>query len=359
MSAIKSSRRNESFRIVTYNILSSHLSAASWFPHCQPENCDPDNRYDKVIEKLEEEIRLESIICLQEVSELWLGRLHCFFSDRRYYLVNSNYGTHWNGHMGVAIAIPLSNFDIIDVNIERIALTKKYPIKPKESNGFFARIINYFTALFVSFCLYWKLKKEKENFWWDALNNYNKMVCVRLKSRTGDKEFVVGNYHMPCKFTNLPFMSVHASLSAKNIHKFANGTPYIFAGDFNLKPCSAQYDLLTTGKMDPNDPNYPTLLEHDHTEWTPDLEEPLVSAYKEYLGHEPEYTNYAQTKFMSEPFIDALDYIFLSTSNGNSEFAVRSITFLPSKDEALKGGPYPDTKQPSDHLLLSADLSIL
>ena len=43
-------------RVVTYNVLSSSLCEPTYFTHCAPEDLDPDNRYPRMLEKLEAEI---------------------------------------------------------------------------------------------------------------------------------------------------------------------------------------------------------------------------------------------------------------------------------------------------------------
>ena len=56
MAAIRRSTRlkasaSHSVQIVSYNVLSSHLSEASYFVHCRPEDCDADTRYNRVVKK--------------------------------------------------------------------------------------------------------------------------------------------------------------------------------------------------------------------------------------------------------------------------------------------------------------------
>lgn len=84
--------------------------------------------------------------------------------------------------------------------------------------------------------------------------------------------------------------------------------------------------------------------------WTPSLETPLRSAYNTSLGSEPDFTNYA--KIASEPpFIETLDYIFYSP-----DWTVESVKPLPHRDSVV--GPLPNEEEPSDHILLSASLSL-
>ena len=55
---------------------------------------------------------------------------------------------------------------------------------------------------------------------------------------------------------------------------------------------------------------------------------------------------------IQEPFVDTLDYIFMS-----KDWKVESVVSLPSKTELV--GPLPVATEPSDHLLLSATVSLI
>lgn len=46
------------FRVVTYNILCSHLADQQRFPLCDPSNLDAPTRLERVKQKLEGEVRL-------------------------------------------------------------------------------------------------------------------------------------------------------------------------------------------------------------------------------------------------------------------------------------------------------------
>ena len=169
--------------------------------------------------------------------------------------------------------------------------------------------------------------------------------------------------------------------------------PYILAGDFNIKPNDTAYRLLTTGHLDRHDPAYPTPPPAATTtpknssdtvreEWQPRQMEAVRSAYavhaaattttetedKTTAPHhssgtgEPDFTNFSQMG--DTPFIDTLDYIFISPNhddddneNGN-RIVVRNVLPLPHRDEVMKDGPYPNAVEPSDHVLIAADLDI-
>ena len=77
--------------------------------------------------------------------------------------------------------------------------------------------------------------------------------------------------------------------------------------------------------------------------------EALRSAYQVANGAEPNFTNFAVNN--NVPFCDTLDYIFLS-----HDWQVDSVLQLPHRDEIL--GPLPSEVEPSDHLLISATVSL-
>lgn len=45
-------------------------------------------------------------------------------------------------------------------------------------------------------------------------------------------------------------MVTHCALSAQHIAKFAKSDPYVYCGDFNIKPGSSMYNLLTQSTID-------------------------------------------------------------------------------------------------------------
>ena len=75
------------------------------------------------------------------------------------------------------------------------------------------------------------------------------------------------------------------------------------------------------------------------------------SAYQQAYGREPDFTNYAQL-FDDEPFIETIDYIFVS----NQGVDVVACKPLPNRSEAK--GPFPTREEPSDHILIAAELRV-
>jgi 2',5'-phosphodiesterase len=248
--AVKESRaKSESLiKITSYNVLSSHLSAPTHFTACSPGNLDPKNRLDKVRIQLQKEIDSKSIICLQEVSNTWAGALHKFFSNSDYHFITGLYGNRFNGYMGVGIAVPRAQYEIVDVDITRVADTKRLPRAPKPSYiiSLIASLKNWVLGWFQ----YMNLYTPPFDMWDNVLYRTNQMISTRLKHRTCGKTFVVSTYHMPCMFKFPSVMVTHCALSAQHLQRFAKDDPYVYTGDFNIKPNSSMYDLLTKGTLE-------------------------------------------------------------------------------------------------------------
>jgi hypothetical protein len=84
--------------------------------------------------------------------------------------------------------------------------------------------------------------------------------------------------------------------------------------------------------------------------WTPQLQHGYTSAYRATSDDdaEPAFTNWAKIKD-DEPFIETLDYIFLSPR-------VKALTTLALPAQSELDGPLPNGVEPSDHLLIAADI---
>lgn len=69
--------------------------------------------------------------------------------------------------------------------------------------------------------------------------------------------------------------------------------------------------------------------------------------------HDREDVNALPQVHDTATFIDTLDYIFTS-----KHWAVDGVGQLLSKEAAEQGGPQPTADEPSDHLLIYADLTL-
>jgi 2',5'-phosphodiesterase len=342
----------DTVRIVTYNLLSSHLPQPDHFKYCRPADLAADTRFRLIQEKIEAETRRQAIICLQEVSQLWAGPLHAFFQQRRYHFVTALYGNARNGYMGVGLAWPNDLYEAPAVAIQRLADTRQWSspgphIVVRAARDAAARLAS----------AWWQglrlLGIEHFDPWAVAQARANEIIVVRLCSRQTQSIFHVATYHMPCLYGSAKkrqTMLIHASLAAQYVQGKAADEPYIIAGDFNFVPGSSSYRLLTEGKWDVEHEDFPFRRANDDTDWDANNVQRVTSAYVLKNGREPDFTNNARVG-EEPPFIETLDYIFLS-----SHWSVQEVVALPGRD-AIEG-PFPNALEPSDHMLIGANLSL-
>jgi len=323
--------------IFTYNILSDSYCSPGFYTTCDPEHLKPEKRMNTLKDILREQIRLESIICLQEITRVQEAILQSFFNEQGYTLITCLYGKAWSGFMGVGIAVP-KKFRVVDTKFVRVADGKKWA--KKEKPGRLSKLVTFFlTELGV-------MAEPERDPLEDAQNRQNVMVLLELGFASCGPTFYIGTYHMPCAFRTPIVMTIHSALVAQAIQKEAGDKPYILAGDFNLKPSSDQYGLLTTGKMSATSNEHPLLPEGD--DWTSDVK-PMKSAYKEVSRLEPYFTNYAQSR--GQPvFIECLDYIFYE--------GLKPMVVLDIPTRSAINGPLPNEAQPSDHVPIGATFEV-
>jgi 2',5'-phosphodiesterase len=306
------------------------------------------------------------------VSQKWWGRLHTFFAQNGYFFVCRLYGHAFNGYMGVGIAAPLIKYDVEDVHAERVAdhLKMPPPPPPPDLHKWLRkrRLLRYYKcmplrnalALLVGFVtsvlLFLKLTKPtKEDPWGGILRRQNVAVAVQLYNKSAKRSFIASTYHMPCAFRDPDVMLVHSAVVLEYVQGLAKEkqVPYILAGDFNVKPHDSPYSMYLDGGIDEQCPDLPP--PKGNWTWAPKLD-PVRSAYRDCLGEEPEYTNNAWVKGQAH-FVETLDYVWVS-----DEWNVHGVLDVagPGSKEAVlaSGQPFPAEEQPSDHVLLAANLSL-
>jgi 2',5'-phosphodiesterase len=351
-------------RVVSYNVLSSHLCGADHYIKCKPEDLDPPTRRKRVEALLSEHMDKQAVICLQEVSVQWVGELTPFFERAGYTFVTGNYGNAFNGYMGVALAWPTSRFTCEEMSISKLADTKPWPEGPKKEKPVENKWSIAKKALggaWASIRTLWaKPAKRPFDVWHETKRRHNFLASAKLRCKQSGASFAVSTYHMPCLFGSdekVQVMTNHAALAAQEALRFAGqGTPCVLAGDFNIKPGDAPYALITKGMLPATDPHMPPAAPHGDR-WTPSLPKAMGSAYVMANGVEPEFTNLATNAWGGDTFCETLDYIFLSSGDG---WKVHGVRPLPSKEAVVaKGGcvSYPIATEPSDHTMIWADLS--
>jgi 2',5'-phosphodiesterase len=265
-------------RVVSYNVLSSSLSAPTFFAHSLEKHCSPRHRLEKLLTKLDAEVELGAVVCLQEVSLAWTGRLHAYFAAKRYTFVNSNYGNRNNNFMGVGVAFPSTRYALRMADLSVIADTKSggwnaprtagaarppAPAAPEPSwadalGSWFRRAVGQLPdcspANRTSEASSDPAADEANEAWNLSKSKFNVMVSLRLRplqdGEDDSREVVVATYHTPCVYWSPGAMTIHCALATQKVQTLAEGRfPYILTGDFNIKPGSPQYALLTTGVL--------------------------------------------------------------------------------------------------------------
>ncbi|KAA8493671.1 Carbon catabolite repressor protein 4-like 4 [Porphyridium purpureum] len=365
-------------RVVTYNVLSPTLAAPPYFPFCNPDDLVPDVRLERVKRKLLSEIERGAILCLQEVSRSWTGNLHAFFVQHQYSMIVAPYGSKFNDYMGVAIAFPLSGpVELVEAHLDRLSDTKSWgqvgQRPPKKELAWFMDVPFLSRGFRAIQALGRELSRDpnassktvKKPSWDVARNRFNVMICARFRFKSEEaqtiyrkrsREFLLATYHMPCVFWDQSVMAIHTALACENAMTRAAGAPYILAGDFNLKPSDPMYNLITLGQLPSNfvleQPENTANGEKENAPFDVRVSRPMMSVYAVLNGREPDFTNNARIKDQ-DPFVETLDYIFAS----HSDWKVHGVHELPER--AHIKGPYPDATEPSDHLLLAADLELI
>lgn len=210
----------------------------------------------------------------------------------------------------------------------------------------------------------WALRPAPKTYcpWKEAKQRPNRAVMARLQQTDGDpRPFVVACYHMPCLFgapAKVAVMNVHAALLAHEVARFARGAPYVIATDFNSKPDSSPYELLTAGTLPDTCPDVmplaaPSPLAGNRLGRI--LVVPRLRSAYAAAGGEPARTNHCRTQWDKEPFSATLDYIFISPEWGVDDVIdVSHITpthpMLPHLSAAVQ--------EPSDHLMIGATLAL-
>lgn len=351
--ASKMSAGSTLVKVVSFNVLSPPLANPKHFKYCDPADLDPHVRLERVLKKLQTPVSERAIICLQEVALSWAGPLHTFFAKHGFHVVLGTYGSYFNGYMGVALAFPTDVFDADDVRVQCLANTMRWPYIPKPTgiDAFLQSARKALTSTFAFFTGDTKAEKRRKSPWLAARERRNVLIFARLRARANGAEFCVGTYHMPCVWWSPPFMLIHCALALSTFQKLAGDTRALLAGDFNIKPGSSAYQMVTTGGIAPDDPDFPSNPPDGSPadKWFPKFLA-MKSAYAQVNGAEPDFTNYARPGD-APTFIETLDYLFCSQN-----LDVVDVLKLPNRDKFNR--PFPIEQEPSDHIMIGATVRL-
>mmetsp|Transcript_17371 Transcript_17371/g.34585 ORF Transcript_17371/g.34585 Transcript_17371/m.34585 type:complete len:468 (-) Transcript_17371:324-1727(-) len=371
-------------RFATYNVLSPQLARGDYYCHTPEADLDPATRLKRVLKNMDREIREGTecntpvLMCLQEVSQDWVGPFHIFFAERGYSLVTAPYGKNFNGYMGVALAYPTRCVVAEDVRLLTLADGDgqegcKWPwageIKPERPPrpSITRRIVRYaYESLRgmvnkVPFLGAPLPPDPKKDPWNVSRSRRNVLIFGKFRMLAGGDRFCLSTYHMPCVFWDPRVMNIHASHAVGTIQALSGDLPLVFAGDFNILPGSSTYELITTGRLPPDAEEGPPSVPPPYTSpdgaevpWSSQVARGGMPSACALAGDEPTLTNYAHTKNMDDPFVGTLDYVFCSKEHWGN---VRVCTEMPAST-AESGGPFPNDAEPSDHLLLSVEMDL-
>lgn len=363
-------------RVATYNVLSSSLCSKEYYEYCDPKVVANKARWSLVKETVIAQASTQTIICLQEISMTWTCRLHKLFEELDYQFIPCNYGSAFNGYMGVSIAFPRSVYELIDCEIVRVSDTKSggFPREPWSKGP--PSITAALSVMWSAVGAYMpKLSSSKDDGervvdqWKESERRYNRMVMVKLSvkgeevneegEKVAPKEICVGTYHMPCAFWAPKVMTIHSALAAQKMEKFSEDSPLVLCGDWNFKPFDPQFKMITEGDLVSTDAAHPGVC-FEGDKWEPKMRRSMQSAYTAVNGNEPVFTNYGYTRGMPEPFIETLDYLFFSAGakqNGRAyNLKCVSVDDTPDKDATIaEVKSYPSATQASDHVLIAAE----
>lgn len=157
--------KSNSVRVVSYNILSDKLCNSEHYIHSNPIHLENNYRYKQITNKFKSEIKLNSIICLQEVSQSWKRRLIPFFNERGYQICEGQYGTHFNGYMGVFMAWPKHKYSSIKKQSHRISHSVDWI--NKDSNALQAPLSTVFD-------------NNNDNLFWSLIKSFKTMIVSSL-----------------------------------------------------------------------------------------------------------------------------------------------------------------------------------
>merc|ERR1712032_248213 len=352
--ALKASKRQETF--VTYNVLCNHLIHPGFLKKCPAADLESNVRLQRVQDKLLGAVSVGALIGLQEVSMDWAGELYVFFARHGYQVVFVPYGEAFNGRMGVVFAYPSDRFVTETIRLHHVGdslpeVPSLAPTTPPHLSahgvlsadgmedilGIRPGALDLQSRYAPHGPTVEALNPRQDREWGLAVRRQNVAVLARLRPRgsphgLGSDAFCVGVYHMPCLYRSCEerqTQNIHILALKKAIVDMSRDSeePCVLLGDFNIKPKSSAYNLMTGSRL-------------GHEE-APDSEQ-----YRRV------YTNRSFTSAYAalhggEPGPHTLDYIWMSEGC--------HACFCPQLDPTEQR---PSASEPSDHPMLLATVEL-
>ena len=322
-------------RVITFNLLSADIlteeSYAKYFPTNKRKYMEFGYRLEKTKNLIKSWMKVNFIICFQEMSKRWREKLNIFFEGNNYKLVSEGYS---GDRFGVGIAFPTNHYDLLHKNILECGSF----IKP----------------------IYQSIKNMMEDLEY-ASDSKNIMISLHLCAKYYGKpvkNLIISTYHMPCRFDNKYYLYSHIHALKVHLNDLSllwNTKANVFCGDFNIIPNTIEYKLLTSESLSDSEIKECTTLNnmsqaYDYIDYGLFKGMNFRSAYKTLYDSEPLYTNVMVQS--DSNFLNCIDYILI-----NNQVEVRSAKVGLTIPQPLEA-PSPNGLCPSDHCPLSASLFI-
>lgn len=311
----------------TYNVLCEMLSPTSRYTQCDETHCSPTFRFDLLEELLFQHVKKGEILCLQEVGHRWYQALkEGIFNDNSYTVIPCLYGKDKHDNMGVVIAYPNKDYELLEYSHKKIADLFNVPDRQRNLDGDYEPV-----------------SQKTKSLWEKANEKPNQVLLCKFSQSSTDREFYIATWHGPCEFLTPQVMEIHINYCSRWLNAATHEKlPLIFAGDFNFTPQSPSYQRLTQSSNQPPLPHC-SIKE----EWSNSTKMKFMDVYRIMNdGKDPRWTTCGG---QDEPFIGVLDYVYLrnvSGSEDNLEPVSCIVEPLLNKGKALLA---PNATNPSDH----------
>ena len=315
---------DNSFTVMSYNILAYNFTNINWYPYCNPEILHPKYRAPRILNEIEQVY--PDILCLQECDN---DLYNDFYRDN---LISLGYQ---------CITKPASNQRIVG-NL----LAYKTDSFKKESSEIL--------------CLNEGLDKLDESF-----IKHKEAIFVILKHKKTGKKLIAINTHLYWKPEDEYIKYGQISKIIKHCEdNYGKDTPIVFCGDLNSTPNSNVYkyvyrekpslDVTIKGDLNRNKKFIEMFWETEKHNLK------LRSAYDIYNNDKNEFKSVLES-FENHPDFTTLthehslvlDYIFYSSEH----LSVVDLLKIPTNDTDIRSAKLPNTKYPSDHLKIAVRLS--
>jgi mRNA deadenylase 3'-5' endonuclease subunit Ccr4 len=325
------------FHIMTYNILADYLTNSDRYDYLNPKFTRWPKRRNFIV--LQIGYYRPDILCLQDVQSP--SELDSTNPEDHYTDLATRLGHMYSGTYKRKISASGAVKKGLDVGVATFVNTSTFTIVKTVSIELGKLLYDQCNGLASA---------------WLFRAGYSQVALLHhLKGVWNEKELLVCNIHT-CYGGNTAHIQllqvqtfldqVMKYLAKKKSQKIKS---YIICGDFNSTPSSMVYELLSTGQLSPTSLSLLKELCINFTmpdvKWGHNLN--LTSCYRDVLLQEPELTT------CTAETCSTVDYIWIS-----GLLKPNAVLDVPSKEEATREIALPNRKHPSDHIQLSALLTM-